>query len=149
MVGQNIAAKEYGRVKSILKNIASISLAIASVISLVIWLFPEAVFGIFTDDTAVMEIAFKYVPIAVLVFFGAAMRAIMNALINGSGHNKINFATAILDGIVLRIGLSILFCLTLGMKHYGFWLGDALAGFTPFWIGLIFYFSGVWKKEKE
>ncbi len=148
MVGQNIAAKEYGRVKSILKNIAAISLAIATVISLVIWFFPEAVFGIFTDDPAVMEIAFGYVPIAVLVFFGAAMRAIMNALINGSGHNRINFATAILDGIVLRIGLSILFGLTLGMKHYGFWLGDALAGFTPFWIGLIFYFSGIWKKEK-
>lgn len=64
----------------------------------------------------------------------------MNALINGSGNYKINFATAILDAIVLRIGLA------LGMEHYGFWLGDALAGFTPFWIGLIFYFSGGWKK---
>jgi hypothetical protein len=32
------------------------------------------------------------------------------------------------------------------MKHYGFWLGDALAGFTPFFIGLVFYLSGAWKK---
>jgi Na+-driven multidrug efflux pump len=32
------------------------------------------------------------------------------------------------------------------MKHYGFWLGDALAGFTPFFIGLVFYYSGAWKK---
>ena len=149
MVGQNIAAREYERVKSILKNIAAISLMIAAIISLVIWFFPATVFGIFTDDGAVMEIALKYVPIAVLVFFGAAMRAIMNALINGSGNHRINFATAILDGIVLRIGLSLLFGLTLGMKHYGFWLGDALAGFTPFWIGLVFYFTGLWKKGKE
>lgn len=29
----------------------------------------------------------------------------------------------------------------------GFWLGDALAGFTPFGIGLVYYFSGNWKKQ--
>ena len=63
----------------------------------------------------------------------------MNALINGSGRSRINFATAILDGIVMRIGLAVLFGLVLDMKHYGFWLGDALAGFTPFWIGVVFY----------
>ena len=94
-----------------------------------------------------MEIAVKYVPIAVLLFAGSALRAIMNALLNGSGNYKVNFVTAILDGVVLRIGLSVLFGLTFGMKHYGFWLGDALAGFTPFWIGVVFYFSGVWKDE--
>ena len=71
----------------------------------------------------------------------------MNALINGSGNYKINFVTAILDGIVLRIGLSLLFGLVLGMKHYGFWHGDACAGFTPFWIGIVFYFTGFWKKK--
>jgi Na+-driven multidrug efflux pump len=71
----------------------------------------------------------------------------MNALINGSGNYKINFVTAILDGIVMRIGLSVLFGLMLGMKHYGFWLGDALAGFTPFCIGVVFYFTGLWKKS--
>jgi len=73
----------------------------------------------------------------------------MNALINGSGNYKINFVTAILDGIVMRIGLAILFGLALDMKHYGFWLGDALAGFTPFCIGLAFYLTGWWKKESK
>ena len=46
--------------------------------------------------------------------------AIANALINGSGHSKINFVTAILDGIVLRIGYSVLFGLYLGMEAQGF-----------------------------
>jgi len=149
MVGQNIAAGEYDRVKKILVRLGAITLSIALVCSAAIALFPEAVFGIFTTDEAVLEIGMRYVPIAVMLFFGAAMRAIMNALINGSGHTKINFATAILDGIVLRIGLALLFGLGVGMKHYGFWLGDALAGFTPFWIGLAFYFSGKWKNKME
>lgn len=147
MVGQNIAAKKYDRVKKIMQSMAKISLSVAGVLSLLICLFPMQIFGIFTTEADIMEIAVKYVPIAVLLFAGSALRAIMNALLNGSGNYKVNFVTAILDGVVLRIGLSVLFGLTFGMKHYGFWLGDALAGFTPFWIGVVFYFSGVWKDE--
>ena len=147
MVGQNIAARQYDRVKRILYSIAVITLSIAVLLSLVICLFPDAVFGMFTDDASVLEIGRAFLPIAVLLFFGSALRAVMNALMNGSGDYKINFATAILDGIVLRIGLALLFGLALQMKHYGFWLGDALAGFTPFWIGIVFYFSGRWKRE--
>jgi len=70
----------------------------------------------------------------------------MNALINGSGNTSVNFATAILDGIILRIGLGLLFGLAFNMGYLGFFLGDALAGFTPFFIGIVFYFSGKWKK---
>lgn len=151
MVGQNIAAKEYERVKKILKQLAIITLTVAGILSLLICLFPTQIFSIFTTegDTDVLAIAGGYVPIAVLLFAGSALRAVMNALINGSGNYKINFVTAILDGIVMRIGLSVLFGLVLDMRHYGFWLGDALAGFTPFWIGLAFYFTGLWKKEQK
>lgn len=146
MVGQNIAAREYDRVKKILLRLATITLSIATIISIGIAVFPEAVFSLFTQEESVLSIAPGYIPIAVLLFFGSALRSCMNALINGSGNYKINFVTAILDGIVLRIGLAILFGLVLNMKHYGFWLGDALAGFTPFWIGLVFYLTGLWKK---
>ena len=149
MVGQNIAAGEYARVKQIMLRIAAIMLGIASLISCLIVMFPMQVFGVFTDDSAVLEIGRRYIPIAVMLFFGSAMRSIMNALINGSGHTRINFATAILDGIVMRIGLALLFGLALDMKHYGFWLGDALAGFTPFFIGLAFYLSGSWKRSEK
>ena len=151
MVGQNIAAGEFGRVKKILKNLAGITLSVAAILSTLMCLFPEEIFALFTEegDADVLAIAAGYVPIAILLFLGAALRAMMNALINGSGNYKVNFVTAIMDGIVMRIGLALLFGLALDMKHYGFWLGDALAGFTPFWVGVIFYFSGAWKKGKK
>ena len=147
MVGQNLAAGEFERVKSILKNLAAITLSVASVFSVLIVLFPNRVFGIFTTEPEVLTIAKGFVPIAILLFFGSAMRAIMNALLNGSGNYKINFVTAVLDGIVMRIGLAVLFGLALNMKHYGFWLGDALAGFTPFFIGVVYYVTGKWKTD--
>ena len=147
MVGQNIAAKRYTRVKSIMLNLVTITLTVSAIMTTIIGIFPKQVFALFMDepDPEVLAIAPLYVPIAALMFFGSSARAFMNSLMNGSGNTKVNFATAILDGIVLRIGLALLFGLGLGMRHFGFWIGDALAGYTPFFIGIVFYFSGRWK----
>ena len=49
---------------------------------------------------------------------------------------------------VIGCGLGVLLGLVLHMEYIGFWLGDALAGFTPLWIGLVYYFSGSWKTRK-
>lgn len=155
VVGQNLAAGEFSRVKKVLKSLAEITITVSTFFSVLIVLFPEEIFSLFikTTETDVLSIAKNYIPIAILLFYGAAARAIMNALLNGSGNYKINFATAIFDGIIMRIGLALLFGLAFNMQYYGFWLGDALAGFTPFFIGLVFYLNGSWKncaiKNKE
>lgn len=147
MVGQNIAAERYDRVKRVMLSIFAITLCTATLFTLAFMLFPEQIYGIFSKDAEVVEIGLTYLPIAVLIFYGSAARSGMNALINGSGNTVVNFATAILDGIILRIGLAALFGLGLNMGTMGFWLGDALAGFTPLWIGIVFYFSGKWKRK--
>ena len=146
VVGQNIAAGKFSRVRRTMGSIAAIMLSVASVLSVLVYAFPEPIFRLFTKDTAVLALVDDFLPIAVLLFFGSAARAIMNSLLNGSGNYRVNFSTAIFDGIIMRIGLALLFGLVLDMRHYGFWLGDALAGFTPFVIGVVFYFSGNWKK---
>ncbi|MBQ8584401.1 MAG: MATE family efflux transporter [Clostridia bacterium] len=147
MVGQNIAARKYSRVNKILLNLALITLTVSAVLSAVMLLAPDAVYSLFTTDPEVLKIGREFVPISLILFLAAALRAVMNALMNGSGNYKINFATAIFDGIVMRIGLALLFGIALGMEHLGFWLGDALAGFTPFVIGAVFYLSGKWRAK--
>jgi len=146
MVGQNIGAKQYKRVPKIMLTAFGVTFIIACIMSTLILTFPRQIFGIFTDVSDVLDVAMEYLPIAVLMFFGSSFRACMNALLNGSGNYKINFVTAILDGMIMRIGLSVLFGLWLDMEYVGFWLGDALAGFTPFVIGAVYYVSGKWKK---
>ena len=149
MVGQNIGSRKYDRVPRILLTVGAVTCTIATLFTAVTLMWPSFVYGIFTEDSAVIEVGYSYLPVAVLIFFGSALRAIANALINGTGNTVMNFATAILDGLVLRIGYSILFGLVLEMGAVGFWLGDALAGLTPFFIGLVFYLSGSWRKEKK
>lgn len=83
----------------------------------------------------------------ILNFFGGATRSPAFALINGSGRPKLNLAIAIIDGVVSRIGLAALLGFALHLDCFGFWMGDALAGFMPFMIGGAFYLSGRWKEQ--
>lgn len=148
MVGQNIAAGKESRVKGILKALSIITLSVSTVMTLIFFFFGNEIIGFFADgDESVIAVGKHFFYIAALLFYASALRAIMNALLNGSGNYKVNFVTAIFDGIIMRIGLSVLFGLVLNMQHYGFWLGDALAGFTPFVIGIVFYVTGLWKKN--
>ena len=145
MVAQNVGARNYRRVPRIAISVAAVTLTIAVALSALFLSSPRLIFGIFTTDTDVLAVAMEYIPIAILIFFGSACRAPANAIINGSGNYAVNFATAIFDGIILRIGLSLLFGEYMSMGYLGFWLGDALAGFTPMVIGIVFYASGKWK----
>ena len=151
IVGQNIAARKYRRVTQVVIRLCVITLTIAVILSLAIILFPEQIFSLFLKpgEEEALLVGLEYIPIGILIFFGSACRAPMNALINGSGNISLNFVTAILDGIVLRLGLAILFGSVMHMEYMGYWLGDALAGFTPFVIGVFFYFIGTWRRDKE
>lgn len=148
LVGQNLVAGKFNRVKKVMRDLAVITLTVSTLLSVLMCVFPKQIIGLFAKagETGYDELIVGFLPIAVLLFFGSAARAIMNALLNGSGNYGVNFATAIFDGIIMRIGLAVLLGIVFGMKHWGFWLGDALAGFTPFFIGIVFYYSGAWKK---
>jgi putative MATE family efflux protein len=146
MVGQNLGAKKYERVPRILATIAVIGLAMFSVMTVVMIAIPEKVFGMFTSDIAVLSLANILIVPMILNFYGAATRSISFALINGSGNTKLNLAVALIDGILMRIGLAALLCFSFSMGSLGCWYGDAIAGFMPLLIGLVFYLSGKWRK---
>ena len=84
----------------------------------------------------------------ILLFVGGAMRSPSNGLVDGSGNSKLNFAVALLDGIIARVGFALLFGRVMHMGWMGFLYGDAAAGFMPAVIAGIYYLSGRWKTNK-
>ena len=149
MVGQNIGAETYNRVPKIMLSVWGVNLSIISVLAATLIIFPRFVFGIFTSDESIMTVAMEFVPVAVLAFYACGLRSGANALTNGSGNFGVNLAVALLDAIVVRIGLSLLLGLVFGMGYKGFWYGDACSAFMPFLIGGIFYLTGAWKTNKH
>lgn len=148
MIGQCIGAEKYDRVPKVLKVSFSINGAIAGIAGIAVILFPRMIFGIFTTDAEVLQMAVTYIPVLLLLFGGGALRPPMTSLINGSGNFKLNLAVALLDGVFMRICLSMLLGITIGYGVYGFWYGHALAGFTPFFIGIVYFTSGRWRTRK-
>ena len=146
-VAQNIGASKYERVPRILGLVALITGLICAAASVLVMLFPTFLFSLFTEDVRVLEISDILIIPIVLCFMGACARAVGFSLINGSGNSRLNLLVAIFDGIIARIGLSYLFGFVMNMSCRGFWIGDGLAGYMPLVIGLVFFFTGRWKRN--
>ena len=147
MVGQNLGARQYRRVNQTLLTVLVSGLIMAVGATLVMLLWPQGVFELFTPDKGLLAVASVLTVPTICNFFGSATRSGAFSLINGSGRPRLNLAVAIIDGVFARIGLAALFGFGLKMDCLGFWLGDALAGFMPLIIGGIFFRSGRWKEK--
>ena len=131
MVAQSIGAKKFDRVPRILVTSFVVDGVISAALSAVTILYLRAVFGLFTSDEAVLLMAIEYIPVAVLQYASCMLRQPMSSLINGSGNASLNLAVALLDGIIVRIGLSMILGRVCGFGIYGFWYGNALSSFIP------------------
>ncbi|MCR4606513.1 MAG: MATE family efflux transporter, partial [Oscillospiraceae bacterium] len=60
MIGQNLGANNYERVPKIIRTVMILSLAIGTVLSAVLVLFPTQLFNIFTNDPDVISIGLSY-----------------------------------------------------------------------------------------
>lgn len=149
MVGQAIGAGKYERVPKIIGVSTTVNMSISIAASILVVLAPRWVFGIFTDNAEVLDLSVSYVPVMLVLLLGSALRPPMNALINGSGNFKLNLAVGLLDGFIMRIGLSLLLGLSCGFGVFGFWYGRSIAGLAPFLVGIVYYISGKWKTRKH
>lgn len=148
MTGQNIGANRYDRVKALFRSTALIAIGSAVIISAASLLFPESIFRIFSDDPEVLSYAKVFMQIACLVFLLSAWIAPYDAIIMGTGNSMLSFLGGVLDGIVFRICFSFLFAYAFNMGITGFMLGEALARLGPLSVGMIYYYTGAWKKKK-
>ena len=102
----------------------------------------------FSDDPAVHAMSSTFVAAIVWMFPALAIMRGTNSFIQAIGNAKLGMVLSILDGVVLRIGLSYLFGIILEWGFFGFVLGYGLAAYGCGIPGLIYFLSGMWKKRK-
>lgn len=147
MVGQNFGAGKLTRIRKVFYSIMAVTVSFALILAAIVLLFPAQVFGLFSQDEAVLKMAHTYAPVSMLCFLGAGLRSPAISFVNGIGATSMNYIMGIMDGVVVRIGLAFLMGSVLGMGITGYWYGSAIAGFTFFVVGAPYYWSGVWKKR--
>ena len=146
MCGQNLGAKRFDRVKTLVRVSLIINLAYIVLLSAVLLLFPEQAFRLFTSDEAVLSWAASYMPVAVVGLVASALMLPYNAVINGLGYATLSLVIGLLDSVVARILLSLALGARFGVL--GYWYGNALAGFVTVFLAMAYYYSGRWKTRK-
>ena len=148
MISQNIAAGENLRAKKVV-HWAWIYSGIFTVICMTAYLlFGESLFVAFSQDMAGNPLCKIFISAILWMFPALAVMRGSSAFIQAIGNAKMSMVLALMDGVVLRIGLSWLFGIYLNWGFYGFVLGYGLAAYGCAIPGMIYFLSGVWKKRK-
>ena len=148
MVSQNIAAGKQKRSVQVVRW-AWVYSAILTVVFMTAYiLFGKYLFMAFSDDPLVHGMSGTFIKAILWMFPALAVMRGTGAFIQGIGNAKLSMILALLDGVVLRIGLSWLFGIALGWGFYGFVLGYGLAAYGNAIPGMIYFLSGAWKKRK-
>ncbi|MBQ9781398.1 MAG: MATE family efflux transporter [Clostridia bacterium] len=148
MISQNIGAGQQKRAKQVVYWAWIFSAALTVFFMILYIAFGKQLFMIFSDDPLVHEMSGTFISAILWMFPAFAVMRGSGAFIQGLGHAKLTMVLAMLDGVVLRIGLSWLFGIALGNGFYGFVLGYGLAPYGYAVPSLIYFLSGIWKKRR-
>ncbi len=148
MISQNIGAERQDRAKRIVYS-AWIFSGIWTIVFIALYIFfGKQMFMLFSSDPAVHKMSATFIKAILWMFPALALMRGTGALIQGIGNAKLSMVLALLDGVVLRIGLSWLFGIYFGWGFYGFVLGYGLATYGYAIPGVIYFLSGLWRRHK-
>lgn len=148
MVGQNLGARKTERAGKVTLNTLATTLVCATGVSILCVLIPEQIFAIFTDDPEVIQLGAVFLQIMIVHFYASATVGAFQAMVTGCGFVSLGFAIGVLDGLVCKIGLSLLFVYVFHMGYLGLFWGVACSRILPGILCAAYFFSGKWKTRK-
>ena len=148
MISQNIGAGKQTRAKQVVWYAILIA-GVFTVVCMALYLiFGKELFSIFSDNPAVHQKSGEFIKAILWMFPAFAVMRGSGAFIQGIGNAKLSMVLALLDGVVLRIGLSWLFGIAFDWGFFGFVLGYALAPYGFAIPAMVYFLLGKWKKRK-
>lgn len=148
MISQNIAANKPERATKIVRWAWLFSGVLTVVFMLGYVIIGKQMFMLFSDDPLVHEMSGTFIAAILWMFPALSVMRGTGAFIQGIGNAKLGMVLALLDGVLLRIGLSWLFGIALNWGFFGFVLGYGLAPYGYAIPGLGYFLSGKWRKRK-
>lgn len=148
MIGQNLGAKKIDRAKKTTICTVLAVLVCATFSAFLCIMIPEQIFGAFTNDPEVIELGKTFLRIMIVHFYASAITGSFQAMVTGSGFVELGFIIGILDGLVCKIGFSLLFMNVFSLGYLGIWWGVSCSRILPGVICIIYFLSGKWKTRK-
>ncbi|MBE6017343.1 MAG: MATE family efflux transporter [Lachnospiraceae bacterium] len=147
MMGQNLGAGQYDRVKQVVRSSIVISSVIQVFFMVILLLFPRTAFGIFTNEEAVLDYALRWFIAMAIGMPAMVTMGTFNSLIIAVGDTKISMLIGIADAVVGRIASTLLLGVVLNLGAMGLFVGYSLGVYVSAIPGALYYFLVNWKER--
>ncbi len=148
LTAQNIAKKNYARIRQGL----IIGIIIGVVCSGLFWaagqFFPSQMLSVFTSDRNVIDIGIRYFQIFMISGVVECVMFCFYGVISGSGHTFFTFICAVISAIVVRITFVWVFDAFTDLGFNGIAWAYVCAPCASLMAAAGYYFSGRWKKSR-
>lgn len=148
MISQNDGAGNRKRMKEVVYWAWVYSFMLTAIFMLLYLFLGRELFMLFSDDPLVHDMSSTFIKAILWMFPAFALMRGSGAFISGIGNAKLSMVLAMLDGVVLRIGLSWLFGIVLDFGFFGFVLGYALAPYGFAVPATLYFLFAKWHKRK-
>lgn len=125
LMGYNYGAGEYGRVKKIFATALELSVFVMAAGTLISWLFPNQLIGLFTDSQETIQIGVTALKLISLGFVVSAVSVTCSGALEGLGMGKESLWIALMRYAVVIIPAAWIFSRFLGAN--GVWLAFGFA----------------------
>jgi Na+-driven multidrug efflux pump len=148
MISQNDGAGNRKRMKEVVYYAWIYSFILTAIFMLLYVFLGTELFMLFSDDPAVHDMSGTFIKAILWMFPAFALMRGSGAFISGIGNARLSMVLAMLDGVVLRIGLSWLFGIVFDLGFFGFVLGYALAPYGFAVPATLYFLFAKWYKRK-
>ena len=147
MAGQNIGAGLFDRAKETMLTGMKIVVPLISIITIVVFAFPEFFMGLFTPNLDVLNNGATFIRIASLEFLILSVLFCYNGLTIAAGYPLVTLTNTLISSLILRIPLAYLLSRGLGLGMTGIAIAMVIAPMGALLNGMRFIRSGKWKKS--
>ena len=149
MAGQNLGAGDTGRAEETAKSGLRLALLVTAASILAVQLFTAQIIGLFNTDPEVVREGVFY--LRVCCSFNSLVYAVMytfDSFATGAGDSLFAMLNAMLHSVVMRLSLSWLLSVPLGLGFAGLCWGECLSPLLPFVFGILYFRSGRWRRKR-
>lgn len=145
---QNIGAGDLKRVKKGFNSGLMLAVLVALPFFIAFFFSPEYMMRIFvsSDSSEVIAIGVRFLKIVSPFYFLITIKLIVDGILRGAGAMLI-FMTSTFSDLILRVAFAFILSPFLG--EIGIWLSWPIGWSVASIISMVFYFSGMWKKNKS
>lgn len=148
MSGQNIGAGKPDRAGKTIQVGVRCALVVAVVMFTIIQAIPGPLVRLFNSDPEALAESIRCLRYLSLMAFPSAFFFIYVAISTAVGFTTFSMFCHVLDGVVVRVVLSLLLTRVFGLGLTGVYLGMGLAPTLSAIIAGIYFYSGKWKERK-